>query len=111
MFTLFKVVNTIREENLLDRVQTTGAIMMKGLTNVQNQFPNLISAVRGRGTFCAMDLPTTQQRDKFLADLRRQGVHLGGCGEKTVRFRPSLTFNHHHANIMLEKIEQVVKMY
>jgi len=108
---LEQVVNTIREENLLDRVQTTGAIMMKGLINVQNQFPSIISAVRGRGTFCAMDLPTTQQRDKFLADLRRQGVHLGGCGEKTVRFRPSLTFNHHHANIMLEKIEQVLKMY
>jgi len=108
---LEQVVNTIREENLLDRVRTTGAIMMKGLASLQTRFPGLVSGVRGRGTFCAMDLPSTQMRDKFLADLRHYGVHLGGCGERTVRFRPSLTFNQQHAGIMLEKIEQVVKKY
>jgi len=108
---LEQVVKTIREENLLDRVRSTGGIMMSGLMQLQKQFPGLISSVRGRGTFCAMDLPSTQTRDKFLSDLRRLGVHLGGCGEKTVRFRPSLTFSPHHANIMLEKIEEVVKAY
>merc|ERR1711872_888041 len=36
---LEQVVNTIQEESLLNMVQTTGAIMMKGLKNVQNQFP------------------------------------------------------------------------
>ena len=84
---------------------------MTGLNQFQKQFPGLVTRVRGRGTFCAMDLPSVQLRDKFLADCRANGVHLGGCGESSVRFRPSLTFAPHHANIMLDVMERVLKKY
>jgi 4-aminobutyrate aminotransferase-like enzyme len=85
--------------------------MMEGLYQFQKQFPGLVSRVRGRGTFCAMDLPTVQARDKFLVDCRESGVHLGGCGNSSVRFRPSLTFTPAQANIMLDVMEQVLKKY
>jgi len=108
---LEQVVKTIREDNLLDRVTSTGEVMLTGLLDLQNRMPGLISAVRGLGTFCAMDLPSLQMRDRFLTDLRQSGVHLGGCGERTVRFRPSLTFSAKEANIMLEHIEAVLRKY
>merc|ERR1712180_506141 len=85
---LEQVVKAIQEENLLSRVEAAGTTIMSGLTQLQSQFPNLISCVRGRGTFCAVDLPTVEARDTFLHNLRQRGVHLGGCGESSVRIRP-----------------------
>jgi len=108
---LEQVVKTIKEENLLDLTCRSGQVMMEGLYQFQKQFPGLVSRVRGRGTFCAMDLPTVQARDKFLVDCRESGVHLGGCGNSSVRFRPSLTFTPAQANIMLDVMEQVLKKY
>merc|ERR1712002_196748 len=67
---LEQVVKTIQEENLLDRVRLTGDVMTKGLMRLQSEMPGLITNVRGLGTFCAMDLPSTPLRDRFLSDLR-----------------------------------------
>merc|ERR1719495_2551383 len=108
---LEQVVKAIKEENLLDRVKMAGHVMMTGLSSFQHEFPGLVTAVRGRGTFCAMDLPTVEQRDRFLKEAREVGIHLGGCGEASVRFRPALTFTTKHANIMLEHIHAVLKRF
>lgn len=108
---LEQVVKAIKEDDLLDRVRRSGDVMMAGLNQFQHDFPGLVSKVRGRGTFIAMDLPDVEKRDRFLTTLRRNGVHLGGCGESTVRFRPSLTFSPRHANIMLHNIEKVLKEF
>jgi len=99
---LEQVVNEIREKNLLDRVQAAGATIMAGLSELQDRHPALLSRARGRGTFCAVDLPSAGARDALLGRLRARGVHLGGCGEASVRIRPSLTFTPAHANIMLD---------
>jgi len=75
---------------------------MAGLSELQDRHPALLSRARGRGTFCAVDLPSAGARDALLGRLRARGVHLGGCGEASVRIRPSLTFTPAHANIMLD---------
>ena len=84
---------------------------MSGLKQFQTEYSGLISSVRGRGTFCAVNLPSAGMRDQFLTSLRQNGVHLGGCGDETVRFRPSLTFTPNHADIMLETMEKVLKKF
>ena len=95
----------------MDRVKMVGHVMMAGLLGFQREFPGLVSAVRGRGTFCAMDLPTVELRDRFLKEAREVGIHLGGCGEASVRIRPALTFTTKHADIMLEHIHAVLKRF
>lgn len=105
---LEQVVNTIREENLLQRVQDAGDTIMAGLNQLEEKFPHLLSKSRGRGTFCAVDLPSTEARDTLLNRLRARGVHLGGCGEATIRIRPSLTFTPRHANIMLDGLNDAL---
>ena len=40
--------------------------------------------------------------------MRSQGVLIGGCGEKAIRIRPALIFEPKHAEIMLEKFEDVL---
>lgn len=37
------------------------------------------------------------------------GIQSGGCGEKSIRFRPALTFEEKHADIFLDKFNQVLK--
>merc|ERR1711970_13694 len=108
---LEQVVKTIKEENLLDLTRRSGEVMMDGLKGFEKEFPGLVSKVRGRGTFCAVDLPNVQIRDKFLIDCRSNGVHLGGCGESSIRFRPSLIFTPEEANMMLQVMQSVLNKY
>lgn len=108
---LEQVVKTIKEDNLLELTRRSGEVMMDGLKGLEKQFPGLLTKVRGRGTFCAVDLPNVQIRDKFLVDCRSNGVHLGGCGESSIRFRPSLTFTPEEANMMLEVMQSVLNKY
>lgn len=106
---LEQVVTAIREENLLARVQASGDTIMSGLEELQQKFPHLLSRARGRGTFCAVDLPSVAARDSLLTSLRARGVHLGGCGEAAVRIRPSLTFTPQHASIMLDGLNDTLR--
>lgn len=51
---------------------------------------------------CAFDLQTTEMRDTLLQMLLNQGLHLGACGEATIRFRPALIFSKKHLEIVLD---------
>ena len=90
-------------------MQASGDTIMSGLEELQQKFPHLLSRARGRGTFCAVDLPTMAARDSLLTSLRARGVHLGGCGEAAVRIRPSLTFTPQHASIMLDGLNDTLE--
>lgn len=69
--------------------------------NLQAQYPQFISRVRGRGTFCSFDTPDEAIRNKLILIARNKGVVLGGCGDKSIRFRPTLVFRDHHAHLFL----------
>lgn len=105
------VLKTIKTDNLLQNTLQSGDTLLTGLTQLQDQFPQYLKNARGRGTFCAVDCDSGARRDKFLAELRKLGVHAGGCGEAAIRLRPSLVFQPHHANIVLEKMEHVLKSF
>jgi len=106
---LEQVVNAIKQDNLLERVKDSGKTIMDGLEELQSRFPAVLGAARGIGTFTAIDvLPGVGVRDSILNKLRQKGVNLGGCGESTIRIRPSLTFTPRHADIMLEKLNEVL---
>jgi len=102
------VLNTIAKENLLKRVSDVGDQMMNGLEDLSKKYPGLISNIRGRGTFCAVDCDTSVRRDKIVSSMRTEGVHIGVCGETTIRFRPALTFSQKHLDIALDRLNKVL---
>jgi len=109
---LEQVVKTIREESLLDRVSKTGSTILDGLAELETRFPEVLSSSRGLGTLCAVDAKNVETRDRILHGLRQRGINLGGCGDSTIRIRPSLTFTPHHANIMMDNFNVVLtEMY
>jgi len=103
------VLKTIRSENLLQNTLESGDVLMKGLLDLQSRYPQFVKNARGRGTFCAIDCDSGGRRDDVLVKLRRLGVHAGGCGEAAIRLRPALVFQPHHAHIVLQKLEDVLK--
>ena len=103
------VLKTIKSDALLENTLQTGEVLMRGLRELEGRYPQYLRAARGRGTFCAIDCDSGARRDQVLAGLRARGVHCGGCGEAAIRLRPALVFQPHHANILLQALEDVVK--
>ena len=102
------VLDTIVRENLLARVTEVGQELQTGLGELSTKHPGLLANVRGRGTFCAVDCDSAERREKIVTEMRRLGVHLGVCGDTAIRFRPTLTFDTKHLNILLDKLNTVL---
>jgi 4-aminobutyrate aminotransferase / (S)-3-amino-2-methylpropionate transaminase len=103
------IVSQINRLDLLSNVQTTGEYLQKEMELMAQRFPDKISAVRGQGTFIAFDTPDPAARDKFVTDIRKMGINMGGCGDRSVRVRPMLVFRRKHADIFLDRFERVLK--
>lgn len=85
-----KYLEIIEEENLVENAEKVGAYFKNELLNLQEKYPNFISNVRGKGLFIAFDLPADCIRNKFMSQAMELGMFILKCGEKSIRFRPSL---------------------
>ncbi|KAK7879892.1 hypothetical protein WMY93_033441 [Mugilogobius chulae] len=74
----------------------------------REQYPGLLSRARGQGTFCAVDICDDPTRSKILLMARDKGVLLGGCGERSIRFRPALIFKEYHVALFLNIFNDVL---
>jgi 4-aminobutyrate aminotransferase/(S)-3-amino-2-methylpropionate transaminase len=106
---LFRAI--IREIERLDLVRNTAATgdyLYAGLERLAEHFPREIQNLRGKGqgTFIAFDSP---RRDEVLRSAKAHGVNIGGSGERAVRLRPMLIFQKHHADLLLERMEDIFK--
>ncbi|CAH6786777.1 Abat [Phodopus roborovskii] len=105
---LAEVINIIKREDLLSNVTHAGQTLLTGLLDLQARYPQVISRVRGRGTFCSFDTPDESIRNKLILIARNKGVVLGGCGDKSIRFRPTLVFRDHHAHLFLNIFSDIL---
>ncbi len=78
------------EERILETVQRRGELLLTELQALQSEFPDRVSNARGKGLFCALDLPDREFRTEFLKALFARRVVMLGCGERSVRFRTAL---------------------
>ena len=88
----------IEKENLVEIAEKTGNYLLNRLYALQEQYPNLVSNARGRGLYCAFDLPSGDKRDKLAELLLEEGSILLGSGHQSIRFRP-------HLNVKTEDID------
>lgn len=98
-----RYLEIIREENLVENARAMGDILLNHLNDIQAEFPALVSNARGRGLFCAFDLPSKEARQKFREIAFSKGLVMLGSGERSLRFRPPL-------NISQEEIEVGVRI-
>nr|CAD7429059.1 unnamed protein product [Timema monikensis] len=102
------VLSVIKRDNLLSLVRKSGDRLFSGLKELEKEFPNLINSTRGRGTFLAVSCPNTKLRDSLVNSLKTKGIQTGGCGELSIRLRPALIFQPHHADIFLDSFRKVL---
>ncbi len=97
------------EEGIVERVARMGPLLMSELQSIQEEFPDLVSNVRGKGLFCALDLKDADFRHRFRQALFMEKVIMLGCGERSVRFRPALNIPEEDLRQGLSKIRVVLE--
>ncbi|KAJ3065799.1 hypothetical protein HK102_007815 [Quaeritorhiza haematococci] len=104
------IIREIESLNLLENVQEVGSYLQRELQKISSaDSTGLVQNVRGVGTFLAFDSTTGGERDALLYEMRQRGVHMAGCGDRAVRFRPMLVFQKHHADVFLDILEGSLK--
>ena len=101
------IINEIERLDLVNNTAMVGEYLYNGLEQLAKQYPGQIQNLRGKGqgTFIAFDNP---KRDEFLVKMKALGINIGGSGASAVRLRPMLIFQKHHADILLDKIGQLI---
>ncbi|MFN0158131.1 MAG: L-lysine 6-transaminase [Bacteroidota bacterium] len=94
-----RYLEIIQEENLVDNARVMGDYLVRGLEQLQNDFPMVISNARGRGLFAAFDVATPAGRNDIRKRAFEKGLIILPSGDRSIRFRPPL-------NISQDEIEE-----
>jgi L-lysine 6-transaminase len=85
-----RIMQIFEEDNVLENVRQGGEYLLDELRKLSALHPIMTNA-RGRGLIVAFDLPTPALRNEFIARGLRYDTLFLGCGERSVRLRPTLT--------------------
>ncbi|MCX6136709.1 MAG: aminotransferase class III-fold pyridoxal phosphate-dependent enzyme, partial [Ignavibacteriales bacterium] len=86
-----RILQIVEEERLVENARVQGEFLLKEIATLAEEFPDLVSNVRGRGLMCAIDLDGSLNRDQLRQKAYEEGLIIIGCGDRTIRFRPPLT--------------------
>lgn len=113
------VLQVMEEEDLLNRSVIIGDLFNKRLTDLQNEFPQIISYVRNKGSMIALELMTDGDVDNANTELTKAiiskateyGLILLSCGynANVIRFLPPLTISDEIANEGLDKFTELFR--
>ena len=104
------IMEVIDKDNLVENANERGKYLLNRLNEIQVQFPELISNVRGLGLMRSFDLPSAELRDDFRTICEKEKLLILGCGDKSIRFRPPLNITNDELEEGLEVIEKVLNL-
>lgn len=85
------IFEVIERDNLVDNAAKTGRHLQGRLEELAAAH-DAVTNPRGRGLFCAIDLPDGARRDAVVTHLfEHERVIILGSGPRSIRFRPTLT--------------------
>jgi L-lysine 6-transaminase len=99
----------IDEENLVDNAARVGAYFIGELERFRQEFPNLVSNVRGRGLMAAFDLSSSDVRDAALKAFMAHDVMVLSSGSRSARFRPPLNLSMEEAAEGIRRMEKALQ--
>jgi L-lysine 6-transaminase len=105
MFRFKKYLVIIYEENLVENARVMGDYLLEKLHSLEEKYPALVTNARGKGLFCAMDLPDGDKRAKLRELVFEQNVVVLGSGQNSIRFRPPLVINKNHIDEAVNVID------
>ena len=100
-----RVLEVIEEDRLLEHVRTEGDWLLAQLRDLAGRRA-AVTAPRGIGLMAAFDLPTAEARVKMRERCFEAGLIILGCGERSIRFRPTLDVRREDLAEALEIVER-----
>ncbi len=102
-----KILEVIEEENLVENCRVMGEHLQNKMEELQQKFPDRISAPRSLGCFAAFNASSPELRNKITQESLKEGMLILGCGPQSIRFRPPVTITKEHideAFVILDKV-------
>jgi len=103
-----KYLEIIAEENLVENARSVGEHLVARLRELEAEFPGVVTNVRGRGLFAALDLPDKAMRDRALAACLENGLIALASGASAIRFRPALNLSREEADEGVRKLKRAI---
>lgn len=85
-----RILEIVKEDKLVENARKQGKYLLNQLLKLEKKHHKQVSNVRGKGLFCAFDLPNDRARDNLVKKARKNNLLIMACGEKSIRFRPHL---------------------
>ena len=113
------VLEVIKKDRLMEHAKSTGLYFYQELIELAERH-DLISEVRGSGLFLGVELidpigkePATKKTAEIVNLLSKNGVLVGKTGpdSNVIKMRPPMTFNKQHADIVVEKLEEILSSF
>ena len=109
MFRATKYFEIIAAENLVENARAVGEHLLVKLQALAEEMPHVVSNVRGKGLFLALDLPSTELRGKALEACLAEGLMALASGFQAIRMRPALNLTAAEADEGVEKLRRALK--
>jgi L-lysine 6-transaminase len=103
-----KYLEIIAEENLIENARIVGDHLIARLRELAEDLP-VLSNVRGRGLFVAVDLPDKETRDRTQAACLDNGLITLASGASAIRFRPPLNLSRDEADEGVRRLRRAVQ--
>lgn len=103
-----RILDIIEEDNLVSNAAKVGEHLLSKLQKMTDTHEHL-SNPRGKGLFCAIDLPDSHSRDAVISHCIENGLMILACGPNTVRFRPPLNITAEQIDEGLDILEKAYK--
>jgi 4-aminobutyrate aminotransferase len=110
------VIETIKEEKLLENATKQGNYIMKRLEELKEQ-SEIVGDVRGKGLMIGLEIvesketkkPTPEKVSEIMVRSWKRGVAVITCGTSTIRVAPPLNITRELVDSALEILEDTVK--
>jgi len=97
------VLDVIEDERLVEHAARVGSRLIGSLEQ-------LGAEVRGRGLLVGVELPSAEQAERIVNQLRDEGILIGRTGrdENVLKIRPPLVFADEHADQLVSALREVL---
>jgi 4-aminobutyrate aminotransferase-like enzyme/Ser/Thr protein kinase RdoA (MazF antagonist) len=110
-----EVLQVIQEEALQQNAKTTGDYLLKGLRDLQKDYP-IIGDVRGHGLFLGFELmkesgqPAAKAASSLANRMKERGILMSTDGPdyNVLKIKPPMCFNEGNADFLLENLDRVL---
>jgi L-lysine 6-transaminase len=104
-----RILEVVEGEDLITAAKAKGEHLLGRLEGLRDRHPDVVSNVRGRGLLCAVDVPDAATRNAVTERLMaEERVLMLGCGDRSLRFRPSLSVTTDELDLAVDALDRVL---